>query len=458
MSWSSYNEVYPLHNFHFRKAFELKSEQVEPEEVARIKTSGIVKQLNRILINALGADHRHLYEADVDIDPRHEAFWFVGGIDPSAKIMSLRQEHPFFKRFRRDPCNRPVQYLGNPLMALRHQHPLEPFEDVRNFENFTEYNERIPPVTIDPRAHGFMTDYRHGTCIPGFWPGNVREYGLISYQDRTFMNHEKYKHLPADDRQNILHSSGIATSYAWLLAQAYYQGFTTYNELTYSLATQTVLTDGQHWSFYKYQLNTTDMHVKPDAPNYRFNKCWGTKEMKLYDQIDDNGKIHGLNDDVLKILIQFYTNQPKQRDHEMKPYLDEKVKKIADLDDVKQRAWLEKQFKYLMSNRPRHRPVPEIYSWEKIYKIDNDTRPLDKKRRFFELGINPFKRLFKDHQPEYIPRDLKARGPHDLKKWENTYYPHDHRTNMPRALSWSMMGAPRYKFAAKMDRKRKSYK
>ena len=396
---------------------------------------------------------------DSDVDPRHDAFWFVGGIDPTKKVEKMRAGLKWSKQYAKDPVNRPFQYQSTPLLALRHQHPLKAFEDI-DFNLMTEANKNIPQVTIDPRALGFTTDHRHGTTTPGFWPGNVREYGFLSYLSRTFLNQRKNAVYGEEDMQNAIHSQGIMSSFSLTFAQACYQGFSTYNEMNYPLVSQTVITDGQLWSFYKYQLNTTCIHtnVYSSAPNYRFNKCWGTNEMKLFDQIDENGKLQGLNDDVLKNLIQFYINQPEQREHEMKPLLDVKEKKIADIEDPKRRDWLEKLFKHIMSNRPRHLPVPEIYNWEKIYKIDNDTRPLDRKLRFFELGIDPFKRRLNEHQPKYIPRHLRARGPHDKKKWEETYYPLDHRSNIPKTMSHSMFGAPRDKFACLMDRKRKSYK
>ena len=180
--------------------------------------------------------------------------------------------------------------------------------------------------------------------------------------------------------------------------------------------------------------------------------------MKLFDQIDDQGKLQGMNEEVLKNLVTFYVNSPVARDYNMKPLLGAKEKKVADLEDLKQRDWLEKTFKHIMSNRPRHRLTPEVYNWEKIYKIDHKTRPMARKLRFFELGINPFKRQLNEHQPKYIPRLKRARGIHDKKIWEPTYYPLDHRMNIPKERSHSSFGAPRDKHAFHMDRKRKSYK
>jgi small subunit ribosomal protein S30 len=425
-------------------------------EIARAKSSGFVKQINRILVNSLGADNRHLYEADTDIDPRHEAFWFVGGIEPTKQVKAFRKKRDYLKRILDEPVDRPFQYVGTPFLALRHQYPLEPFAET-DFNAADAPKGNVPSVTIDPRSYSFYTEHRHGVSTPGFWPGNVREYGLVSYQDRKFMNSRRNHDYGAEDAQNALHSQGIVTSYAWLLAQACYQGFSTYLDMTYPLTTQTVITDGKFWSFYKYQLNTTCIHTNLDGPNPKYNQCWGTPEMKLYDEIDDEGKMQGFNEDVLKNLVQFYVNQPKPREHEMKPYLG-KDKKIADIEDVKQRDWLEKCFKRLVSNRPRHLPLPEIYNWEWIYKINNNTRPLDRRLRFFELGINPFARRLNEHQPKYIPRHLRARGPHDKKKFEATYYPLNHKMNIPREQSHSQVGAPRDKHANTMDVRRKSYK
>lgn len=38
----------------------------------------------------------------------------------------------------------------------------------------------------------------------------------------------------------------------------------------------------------------------------------------------------------------------------MKPYLGDSVKYLADITEIERRVWLEKLFKHLMSNRPRH--------------------------------------------------------------------------------------------------------
>lgn len=82
-----------------------------------------------------------------------------------------------------------------------------------------------------------------------------------------------------------------------------------------------------------------------------------TEPMKLYDKIEDE-KVHGLNEEVLRTLVKFYANAPEERpDVNLKPYLGESVKKIADIEHDERRNWLEKFYKHLVCNRPRHEYV-----------------------------------------------------------------------------------------------------
>lgn len=380
------------------------------------------------------------------------------GITPPLNVIRFRKRNKYNEDAVEEPVNRGFQYVGKPLLTLRHQYPLEIFDNF-DFDTLTAPNENIPmqvATDVDPRAAGWKTDHRHGVTVPGFWPGNVREYGLLSYYDRSRLM-KRPESYGAEDNKLALHAQAITSSYSYTLGQACYHGFSTFNDITYPLTTQTIITDGKIWSFYRYQLNTTIMHTNSGVyePNHKYNQCWGTDEMQLYEHVDDNGKIHGLNDEVFKQLIRFYLAEPKARSYEMKPYLDEKEKKIADIEHVERREWLERHYKHLVTNRPRQISVPEIYNWEKIYKIDHQTRPMDKKRRFFEFKINPFNRRLDEHIPEYIPRCLRAGGIYDKKKYKSSYYPLDHRSNDPKTQKNSEFGAAKEGIRRKYDRFRK---
>lgn len=310
--------------------------------------------------------------------------------------------------------------LGSPLLALRNRLPLEPVIDDVFAPTFT--TENLPHFPCDPRTIGWFHDYQHGRSIPGFWPGSEHQFGQLSYQDRSHFV-TRNKNYGKEDEQLTLHSQAILSSYSWLLAQACYQGFSTFNDITYPLTTQTIISDGQTWSFYVYQLNTTTLNSVAYTKNPKVNKCWGTKEMKLYESIDSNDKIVGLNLDVIRNLVKFYAAVPKKRDHDMTPYLNPQESSVADIEHTDRRVFLEKNFKHIYSNRPRYRLLPEIYLWEKIYKIDHNTRPLDARRKFYELNQNPWARPMDEHIPEYIPKVLRPGGPRSKEKYKKTYWP-----------------------------------
>jgi len=79
----------------------------------------------------------------------------------------------------------------------------------------------------------------------------------------------------------------------------------------------------------------------------------------------------------------------------------------------------------LTSHRPRHRLVPEIYDWERIYKIEFETRQFEARRRFFERDQDPLnERRLDDHYGPYIRRkDRNTTRRIRSKRFEDMYYP-----------------------------------
>lgn len=390
-----------------------KSEQ---EQIENSHAKNIVKQINRIITNILTDKVPHILSSQIDYDPRHEAFWFIGGVDVPYKVAAWRRKYPWLKDRENEPIDRPVQYIGSPILALRSNLPLKPVIPYSEAEN-PEF--KVAKFTYAPETVGYFGEYKHGTNIPGYWPGEHDQFGLLSFHGRGHILDRK-ESFGEEDNLEALHCQAIKSSFGWLLAQANYQGFTTYNDLTYPLVTQTVITNGHLISFYVYQLNTIEMHNDAVDSNPKHNICFGTKPLKLYDTIE-NGKVKGLNEDALKMLVQFYLNTPEERNYDMKPYLG-KEQVVADIDDDNRRCWLESTYKHIVSNRPKHNLLPEIYLWEKIYKIKFNTRFFEAKRRPFEWGINPFNRRLDEHLPPYIPKVLRP-YPRSRKKFETTYYP-----------------------------------
>ncbi|XP_034671093.1 28S ribosomal protein S30, mitochondrial [Drosophila subobscura] len=385
-------------------------------------TQVIVEQVNRALQQVLSADYPHLNDVEVDYNPRHEAFWAVGGVDAPKNVQNSKKGRDWQKDDASDSVDRLVQYTGSPYLALRHRQQLCPWMTEKESENI-ELARQLPRFKHDARTLGYRTTYQHAVNVPGYWPSaNGPNFGLLSFQSRASLQ-TRHKAYGDSDFQEALNALAIKSSYAWLLAQATYNGFNTYNDLTYPMNTQTVITNGREWSFYEYQLNTLLLHGNQVDENPRVNSCRGTPPLPLYAEISEKGKCVDFNDATLKQLLRVYTNVPKveRAANELHPYV---TARTTDYDNAQQRDFIEKTFKHLSSKRPRHLELPEIYLWEKLYKIDHKTRAMEAKRRFFELDINPWRRTLEKHDKEYVPRAVRPGGRKNREdRFKKTFYP-----------------------------------
>ncbi|XP_043277683.1 39S ribosomal protein S30, mitochondrial [Venturia canescens] len=405
----------------YKEEFE-KENLDNPTMIDDVLSKAVSKKVHQSLVSGLAPEHPHLLEAEVDFDPRIEAFWFTGGLETPTCVKLWRRTAAYKNRKKLNkrpddypdyPCDRGFQFIGDPNFQLRHNLPLPEIIPLSESEN-PAFD--VPVSKYEPKTLNYWGGRRHGTNIPGFWPGDKSEHGFISYHKSGYL-----KSRPYDDTPDALRAQAILGSWGWLLAQACNLGFSTFNEITYPLTNQMVITNGKWWTFCVYQLNTTLMHSWYNDENPRRNICWMSEPMKLFDKIE-NGQVHGLNEKVLEHLVKFYVNQPREREGvQMKPYLQNGDGLIANVVGDMKRVWLEKHFKHLLSNRPRHRPLPEVHQWKDIYIRRHKTRPFDKKRSPWEFGIQSYMRRLDEHYPKYIPRIV--RGDKRNPKWEKTYYP-----------------------------------
>lgn len=393
---------------------------LSPNELENIITAQIVKQVNRAIMNNMVQDYSHLLDVQVDVEPRLEAFWFAGGMNPPKNIKKYRtgKGQDFRKHTENDPTDRLIAYDGKPLLTLRSCIPLKP---LMSYQEANIEDLEVPKWRFDPRVVGTMTKHSHMANIPGFWPGDPHHFGVLSYHKRGHIINRPYNDL--EDDKEALHRQAILQSFAWLHSQANYQGFTTFNDITYPIVTQSVITNGQVWSFYSYQMNTMLVHGTNIDTNPKVNICYATPEVKLFEEFKD-GKLVGFNDDVLKMLLRFYANVPEERmGVNLHPYLSQSEKTIADYTDVEKREWLEREYKFLVSHRPRYKLGYEVYNWEKIYKVDFKTRPMEPRRRPFELMQKPSNRRLDDRKPFYIPRALRPDLPRNKGRDAKEYFP-----------------------------------
>ncbi|XP_036135791.1 39S ribosomal protein S30, mitochondrial [Molossus molossus] len=115
----------------------------------------------------------------------------------------------------------------------------------------------------------------------------------------------------ADQIEVVCRANAIASLFAWTGAQAMYQGFWSGADVTRPFVSQAVITDGQYFSFFCYQLNTLALTVQADRENARRNVCWGTPSQPLYEAVEGSG-VKGFNDEVLLQLVRFLLNRPEE--------------------------------------------------------------------------------------------------------------------------------------------------
>lgn len=71
-----------------------------------------------IYIYILKYQNKNIIALQVDFDPRHEAFWFVGGVDVPTSVLKWRRKSKWCKGRLHAPIDRPAQYLGNYLIII----------------------------------------------------------------------------------------------------------------------------------------------------------------------------------------------------------------------------------------------------------------------------------------------------------------------------------------------------
>lgn len=180
-------------------------------------SKALIQRINRIMLMHLAPENLHLLHTEVDFEPRLEASWFTGGLYPSKSLRKFR-ESTFLKDYVDDPVNLPVHYIGQPVMHLRHKHPLKEIIALSDCENPAL---DVPTFKLNPKVLTYFMEKKHLTNIPGFWPGDENEFGFLSYHNCTYLQKRSEKY---NDTSTALTVQAILASYSWLFSQACYQG------------------------------------------------------------------------------------------------------------------------------------------------------------------------------------------------------------------------------------------
>nr|VZI43307.1 unnamed protein product [Spirometra erinaceieuropaei] len=200
-------------------------------------------------------------------------------------------------------------------------------------EPVESYDFSCLPFTLNKHLSEYLRTVAGYWSDTPFFKGDPCQFGLvgvldISRNEDLFDDLASSTLLNAAEREFIITrhglSEGILTAFAWSSAIAYNQGFTLYNDLTYPIPVQLLLTDGHHFQLLRFQLNSLTALWKPEDAGLPFNMAWASQRLALYDQdaAAINDKIT-INTTALTLIADALLREPMQPNAEMdlRPYL-----------------------------------------------------------------------------------------------------------------------------------------
>ncbi|XP_039606435.1 39S ribosomal protein S30, mitochondrial [Polypterus senegalus] len=243
--------------------------------------------------SALGAENPQLSLSRVDFDPQVNFYWMRGET-------TVPRGH---RRGRVDPIR--FQIDDQPHSQIRIPQQLEEFCPLESHAS-----DEVPVITLGPDRLPLFTRQYDNRIFTGSKVMDPCCYGHTQFHiTGGRFKRSEFKQANAEDQIEVhLRANAISSLFAWTGAQAMFQGFWSKEDVTRPFVSQAVITDGQHFSFFCYQLNTLALTVETDKNNPRKNICWGTESMCLYEELRD-GELVGLNENVLALLTNFLLNR-----------------------------------------------------------------------------------------------------------------------------------------------------
>ncbi|XP_029017713.1 39S ribosomal protein S30, mitochondrial [Betta splendens] len=173
------------------------------------------------------------------------------------------------------------------------------------------YSAEVPKITLAPNVMPLFRRQYDNNIFTGAKLPDPACYGHTQFHlvPDGYHRDRMARKQQSDQVEVFLRANGLASLFAWTGAQAMYQGFWNHEDVTRPFVSQAVITDGHFFSFFCYQLNTVALSEDTDADNPRKNLLWGTESLRLYDSVQD-GTVVGLNDGVIRLLVQFLMNRP----------------------------------------------------------------------------------------------------------------------------------------------------
>lgn len=266
--------------------------------------------------------HPDLEHCSLDKNPQNSMYWHRGQGFHKYNVPEL----PFS-----------FQSHDTPLYQIRIREPLQEFSPW--MDEFMLSGE-LPHTDHLPYVYGMKRLLYRNTIAPGFRfkGGDVLLNYHEAYRSRLLSQlpppvHDPYPHghtqfisLPesfsmqsyeanlehcniTDQIEEHIKGHGVMSGWTWSAAQAHYKGYWMDNDVESPFCIQTIISDGSHFAFFCYQLNT--LSVDPEnvrvRVNQRRNLCYGTQLMKLFDVVDGTDDIL-LHRDTTTLLLKFIKN------------------------------------------------------------------------------------------------------------------------------------------------------
>nr|XP_032806408.1 39S ribosomal protein S30, mitochondrial [Petromyzon marinus] len=264
----------------------------ERRHVVEAFVVNLVSRLTALLAGSNSA----LREACIDVKPDVGFYWWRGERKVprghrSGKIEPIR-----------------FQIEDKPINQIRMQQQLPEFIPI---DSDLSIDGEVPSYTNDPCHLPLFRRQYENKIFTGAKINDPYRYGHTQFHvTADKLNPKKLAEKGIADQVEVrLRAHAIASLFAWTGAQAMYQGFWADEDLTRPFVSQAVITDGIHFSFFCYQLNTLALDTHTDGGNARRNVCWGTPSMRLYDAVEGS-QVHGFNDEVVTMLVRLLLNQP----------------------------------------------------------------------------------------------------------------------------------------------------
>ncbi|XP_064474933.1 large ribosomal subunit protein mL65-like [Ornithodoros turicata] len=329
-----------------------RAANVKRKMVEQTKQANIIRQIVSTLLKGLVWQIPHLETAQVDREPRCNAFWWHG---------RYHSDNLPWNR-KKDFMTIPFQYQDAPDIQIRIK---EPLPEVVSKTDALVQSVEVPDFPYHPTLLKMKFKERVLTSLPGIWPNKKGcDFPLVTFRRRNDLIFEGCIFKKEQDIERALAASAVLVGFGSLSAFSTSLGFTPLNDLTYPLVSQYINTDGQHWAFSLYQLNTNGLHPDFYHDNPARNLCWTSGNLRLYD-VYENGELKGLNDDVLKTLLKFMLKKPRAPlGADLRPFLGEDTM----TEEESQATWSELRMLYDNRFHLRSAIQREVPMWVRIYK------------------------------------------------------------------------------------------